>query len=84
MNILLIFTLIFSALFVFFSILIIAELMKRNVKINFLFLRFLLPKYVGDYKKITQRESGSAGILFYCWVVSVNLALLFLILFLTL
>jgi len=82
MHILLIFTLIFSALFVFFSMLIVAELMKRNVKINFFFLRFLLPKYVGDYKRITQRESGKAGILFYCWVGSVNLALIFFILFL--
>lgn len=84
MNILLIFTILFSVLFLLCSFLIIRELAIRNVKINILFLRFLLPKYVHDYKKITKKENGKAGTLFYCWVISVNLALLFFVLFLVL
>lgn len=84
MNILILLMLLFAVVFVIISILIVRELAKRNIKINILFLRFLLPKYVHDYKIITEKEKGKPGPLFYPWIVSINLALLCFILFLVL
>lgn len=60
---------------VVFSIIVVHKLSKRAVKINFFLLRFLLPKYVHQYKTITLEETGSVGALFYCWIGSINLAL---------
>lgn len=80
MNVLILLMLFFAVVFVVLSILIIRELAKRNIKINILFLRLLLPKYVHDYKKITEKESGRPGSLFYPWIVSINLTLLCFIL----
>jgi hypothetical protein len=57
------------------SVLITAALGKRNIKINFLFLRLLILKYVKQYRDITLQETGRVGVLFYCWIVSINLAL---------
>lgn len=54
------------------SIRIIRELEKRNIKINFLFIRFLIFKYVNMYKKITLEENGRIGPLFYYWIYSIN------------
>lgn len=59
------------------SILIIRELINRKVKINFLLLRFLLPKYVHDYKKMILEETGKVGILFPLWIISINTTLVF-------
>lgn len=84
MNILIALMFLFAVVFVVLSILIVRELAKRDVKINILFLRFLMPKYVHDYKKITEKESGKPGPLFYPWIISINLALLCFILFLVL
>lgn len=56
-----------------FTILIVSELQKRKVKINFFLLRLYIPKYVHQYKKITLEETGKVGVLFYCRVVSINL-----------
>lgn len=67
---------VFVICFVIFSILIVAELDKRNVKINFLWIRLFLFKYVNQYKKITREETGKVGGLYYPWVISINLALL--------
>ena len=58
-----------------FTILIISELQKRKVKINFFLLRLYIPKYVHQYKKITLEETGKVGALFYYWIVSINLTL---------
>ena len=65
---------IFSVLLnVVISILIIRELQKRDVKINFFLLRLLIIKYVHQYKKMTLEETGSVGRLFYWWIGSINL-----------
>ena len=61
--------------FVVFSILIVAALDKRNVKVNFLWIRILIIKYANQYRKITLEETGKVGILFYLWIFSINLAL---------
>ncbi len=65
----------FVLIFVVVSILIMSELQKRDIKINFFLLRLLLPKYVHQYKKITKKETGKVGALFYYWIISINLAL---------
>ena len=64
-----------AVVFTVTSILIAAALEKRGVKINFLLIRFLIPKYAHEYKSITKQETGKSGPLFYWWVLSINLAL---------
>lgn len=63
----------FAAIYILATILIISELQRRNIKINFFLIRLLLFKYVSQYKKITIEESGSPGLLYYLWIISVNL-----------
>jgi len=66
---------IFCALFnVAITIIIVSELQKRKVKINFFLLKLYIPKYVHQYKKITLEETGKVGGLYYWWVGSINLA----------
>ena len=69
-----------AVIYVVFSMLIVRELQKRNVKINFFFLRLFLLKYANQYKQITLQETGKVGSLFYGWLVSINAALVFVIL----
>ena len=52
---------------------------KRGIPVSFLWLRMMAPKYAFQYKKITKAETGSVGPLFYHWIVSINLALVFAI-----
>ena len=49
---------------------------------HFVFINLFIYSYVKHYKKITREETGKTGILFYVWVISINVALLCLILFL--
>jgi hypothetical protein len=74
-NALLILALVFVGLFVVFSIMIVHELSKRGVKINFILLRLYLIKYIHQYKQLTLKETGKIGPLYYPCIVSVNLAL---------
>ena len=74
-NAFLILALVFVGLFVIFSIMIVHELSKRGVKINFILLRLYLIKYVHQYKQLTLKETGKTGPLYYPCVVSVSLAL---------
>jgi len=67
---------IFGALFVIFSMIIISKLENKGVKINYLLIRFLIPSYVSKYREITKKEHGRTGILFYLWIASINIALL--------
>jgi len=57
------------------SINIASFLAKRGTKINFLFIRVLILKYIHDYYKITKQENGKPGFWFYSYIVSMNLAL---------
>ena len=58
------------------AVLIAEALRKRGVKVNWIFLRFLiLSKYLGQYRDITRQEAGRSGPLFYSYVVAMNLAL---------
>jgi len=74
-NAFLILALVFVGLFVIFSIMIVHELSKRGVKINFILLRLYLIKYIHQYKLLTLKETGKTGPLYYPCVVSVSLAL---------
>jgi len=54
-------------------------LSKRGIKINFLFFRILVLKYIHQYHKITMQENGKSGPWFYSYIISMNLALAFAI-----
>jgi len=49
-------------------------LRKRDLKVSFILLRLLAPKYASQYREITRKETGKTGPLFYHWVVSINTA----------
>lgn len=51
------------------SIAIVSYLQEHGVKINWLLLRLFLPKYVSQYKKMTEEENGKPGNLYYMFVV---------------
>ena len=57
-------------------ILIMAALDRRGYKTNILWARFLIFKYLSAYKQATRRETGKPGLLFYLWIISINIAAL--------
>lgn len=59
------------------SIMIYNELNKRNVRVNFIFIRFMIIPYANKYREITKKETGKVGSLFYHWVIAINIALVF-------
>jgi hypothetical protein len=61
------------------SIMITSFLSKRGIKINYLFLRVLIFRYIRQYRQITMEETGKPGPLFCPFIASWNLALLFAI-----
>ena len=61
------------------SLMVYAALHKRGYPVSFIWLRLLAPKYAHQYKEITRAETGRVGSLFYLWVISINLALVFMI-----
>jgi hypothetical protein len=52
-------------------------LSKRGVRINYLFIRLFIFGYVGQYRRVTTEEGGKPGALFYMFVASWILALVF-------
>jgi hypothetical protein len=61
------------------SIVITSFLSSRDVKINLLFFRILVLKYIHQYHRITMQEKGKPGPWFYSYIISMNLALVFAI-----
>ena len=61
------------------SIMIASFLSKRGVRINYLFIRLFIFRYVRQYREITIEETGKPGPLFYWFITSWNLALIFAI-----
>jgi len=61
------------------SIMIASFLSKRGIKINYLFFRVLVFKYIRQYRQITMEETGKPGVLFYSFITAWNLALVFAI-----
>ncbi len=66
---------------VVFSMMIVGEVSKRGVKINFFLLRLFLIKYISEYKRLTTQETGRVGPLYYPCIVSYQLALFFTVVF---
>ena len=62
------------------SIVIASFLSNRGIKINLLFFRVLVLKYIHQYHKITAQENGKPGPWFYSYIISMNLALVFAVL----
>ncbi len=65
----------FFVIFLVTFIRIISFLEKRKVKINYFLIRFLMWKYVSQYKDITLEETGSVGSLYSIWTTSAILML---------
>lgn len=74
-NALLVLALVFVGSFVIFSIMIVHDLSRRGIKINFVLLRIYIIKYIHQYRQITLEETGKVGPLYYPCIVSINLAL---------
>ena len=58
-------------------VMIAAFLSKRGIKINYVFLKLYIIKYIQQYRKLTVEENGKSGNLFYAFIVFMNLALVF-------
>ncbi|KAA3641627.1 MAG: hypothetical protein DWQ02_00220 [Bacteroidetes bacterium] len=76
--------LLFALIFVVTTMMIATFLRKRGEKVQFLWIKLMMISYADQYRKITRKETGRVGVLYYIWIISVNLALLsfFLYLFL--
>ena len=61
------------------AIMIAADLQRRGVPVSLVWLRLMILKYLHQYAKITQEETGRVGPLFYHYVVPLNVALLLVI-----
>lgn len=57
------------------ALMIARDLQKRGLPVSYLWLRLLILKYLHQYAKITQEETGRVGPLFYHYVVPLNVAL---------
>ncbi len=55
---------------------IVGALQKRGVKINWLFLKLMILRYLNQYRNITRQETGKTGFLFYTYIFAMNLALI--------
>jgi hypothetical protein len=60
-------------------IMIASFLSGRGIKINYLFFRVLIFRYVRQYRQIAMEETGKPGSLFYWLITAWNLALVFAI-----
>jgi len=61
------------------SVMIVSFLSRRGIKINYLFIRLFIFRYIRQYRQITMEETGKPGPLFYWSITSWNLALVFAI-----
>jgi hypothetical protein len=67
-----------------FSMMIVHEVSKRGIKINYVLLRLYIIKYISQYEQLTRKETGKAGPLYRPCVVFYGLTLVFAIVFLIL
>lgn len=63
--------------FIVSGMMMVNELMKRGGKINFIFINVMFPVYAHRYKKISLKETGRVGSLYYHWLVAINTAFIF-------
>jgi hypothetical protein len=57
----------------------ISAVQDRGHKVHWIFLGLFALKYVNEYRTMTSKETGRPGPLYYPFVISMNLALLFVI-----
>ena len=69
----------FAAVGVGLMIGMVGTLHAHGHRINWILLRLFIPAYVRRYYEITKRDSGRPGSLFYPFVVSMNLALVLVV-----
>ncbi len=65
-----------------FSMMIVQEVSRKGAKINFVLLRLYIIKYIDQYRKLTLKETGKVGPLYYPCVGSYVAALVFAIIYL--
>lgn len=53
---------------------------RRGQKINILFFKLYVLKYIHQYRKITAEENGRPGIWYYSFIIAMNFALIIAIL----
>lgn len=76
--------LVFVAWGIVSSIAIVNFISKRGHKINYFLIRIMIYKYISIYNEITREENGRQGPWFYSYVVSMNAALVCVIIALVL
>lgn len=59
------------------SVMIASYLSKHGIKINWIFIRLYMLKYIHQYRELTVDENGKPGKLFYAFIISMILALVF-------
>ena len=52
-------------------------LSRHGVAVNWFWFRVLIPRYVGQYKTMTEARDGKPGPLYAHFVIPINVALLF-------
>ena len=67
--------------FIVLAMMMVHEVSKRGVKVNFLLIRLYIFKYMHQYKELTRKETGKVGPLFYPCIASINLALVLAVLY---
>ncbi len=80
-NIILIAIVFLGVTFVVLAMMMTHEVSKRGVKINFLWIRLYIIKYMHQYKQLTKQETGRVGPLFYPAIFAINLALVLTVVF---
>lgn len=75
-NILIFSILFFASLYVICSLMIYAYLDRKGENTNLLLIRLFIFSYVSKYKRMTRAETGKVGVLYYFWIITINLALL--------
>ncbi len=75
-NLFLYLTILFVGCNLISSILILNELKRRDIKINYWLLRFLMPKYARQYKDIMLEATGQVGAVYTFWLVTIYLILI--------
>ena len=61
------------------SVLIARYLEKHGISVNLLWLKVMILKYLGEYRKVTLRETQCVGPLFYHYAVPLSVALVLVI-----
>ena len=61
------------------SVLIARYLEKHGTSVDFLWLRVMILKYLGQYREVTLKETQRVGPLFYHYVVPLSVALVLVI-----